>query len=400
MKRRRLLLGAGTLLGASAGLGTSAFTSVSVATAGDGAAFLGLEPTDSPNGTFASIRDGQLRIDLAETDAGGEGLGTDSVYEFDDVFRVTNRGTQPIYVWATFADADDSAFDLGGSNPDIYLYPNGDSGDVLRDSEDQTLYLPVGESATVGLHVDTHGIKTGGFDLTATIHADAAKPNASDAVGGDGTTIRGPSGGLVGYWPLDGDTTDIVGTSDGTAEGGLSFASGQLGWAASFDGEDDYIDIGDVLSLTESFSLSALVKTSESQVGFTRIISRELSGRGNRQYNLIFDRDGTTPRSAIDLQDGSTAIVEGSDSVIDGNWHRLTVTFDAASELRLYDNGTRVGSVSTDAPAVSRTTSAYLGTIAHTPGDRLYQGLLDDVRIYDRALSESEVQALDDATVS
>jgi hypothetical protein len=76
------------------------------------------------------------------------------------------------------------------------------------------------------------------------------------------------------------------------------------------------------------------------------------------------------------------------------------VTFDAASELRRYDNGTRGGSVSTDAPAVSRTTSAYLGTIAHTPGDRLYQGLLDDVRIYDRALSESEVQALDDATVS
>jgi hypothetical protein len=407
MRRRRLLLGAGTLLGAGGTLGSGAFTSVeadrsvSVATAGDDAALLGLEPVDGPNGAFASTTDGELVIDLADTAAGATGLGTDSVYRFDDVVRITNRGTRPVYVWATFADADGDAFDLGGPSPDVYLYPNGDGDDVLRDG-DETLYLPVGGSATVGLFVDTDGVETGTFDLTATVHANAERPDDGGVVGGGGTAIPGPAGGLVGYWPLDDPVgeaaTDVVGANDATRQGDVATATGRRNGAASLDGQDDHFELGDVLRLTESFSLSALVNASESQVGFTRLISRELSGRGNRQYNLIFDRSGTAARSAIDLTDGSTAIVEGDESVTDGEWHLLTATFDSASDLRLYVDGTRVDSDSTGASAVSRSTGVYFGTIAHTPGTRLYEGLLDDVRIYDRALSASEVRTLYDET--
>jgi hypothetical protein len=408
MNRRKFLATLGTAAaGTSAAVGTGAFTgvsadrSVSVEVADDADALLTMEPSSGPNGEYAETTgDGTIALAFTDTDAGGTGLGTDSTYQFDDVFRITNQGTQPVYVWATFSGASGS-FTPDGSDTDVHLYPNGDSDDRLRDSDDDVLYLGVGQSAGIGVYIDTTGV-TADQELTMTVNADAENPASGAVVGGGGTTISGPANGLVGYWPLDdlsgGTAPDIVGTNPATQQGSVTEAGGLLNGAASLDGSDDYFELGDVLGLTESFSLSALVNASESQVGFTRLISRELSGRGNRQYNLIFDRSGTAARSAIDLTDGSTAIVEGNESVTDGEWHLLTATFDSASDLRLYVDGTRVDSVSTGASAVSRSTGVYLGTIAHTPGTRLYEGLLDDVRIYNRALSENEVDTLHQQT--
>lgn len=187
MRRRNFIAGLGSLTAAgAAAVSTGAFTSVSadrsvtVEVADDDAALLGLEPSPGPNGAYASQSGGTLALDFSDTDAGGSGVGTDSVYQFDDVFRVTNRGTQPVYVWVTL---DFSSVGFGPG--DVYFYPDRDEDEKLRDGSDEVLGLGVGQSASVGVYVDSAAVTSGGT-LSATIHANADKPNPSEAVDGGG----------------------------------------------------------------------------------------------------------------------------------------------------------------------------------------------------------------------
>jgi hypothetical protein len=184
MRRRKLLAGLGGLAGAGGIFGSAAFSrtaasrDLTVAVAEDDTALLRLEASGSPNGEFARQLDsGTLALDFTESDQGGQGVGTDSVYEFDDVFRVTNQGTQPVFVWGTFGGA---AGDLtpDGSDTDVWLYPNDSRDTRLRDSDDAVIRLGAGETARIGVHVDTHEV-TSDQDLTLTLNAGAEKPDGS-----------------------------------------------------------------------------------------------------------------------------------------------------------------------------------------------------------------------------
>jgi len=251
MKRRQHIIGIGAIAGAGSAVGTGAFTSVSaergvtVETADDADALLAMEPLDTPNGNeFATAEDGVVVLDFSSTNAGGSELGVDSIYDFDDVFRVTNQSTQPVYLWATFADSTGS-FEIGTPEIDVWLYADGDSENKLRDSTDDVRYLTVGASADLGVHVDTDDLDED-QELTITITASAEKPaDEPGVVGGGPTRIEGPADGLVNHWPLDsvgdGGVIDAVGTSDPTAAGGLSSTSGVVDGAARFDGDDGVI---------------------------------------------------------------------------------------------------------------------------------------------------------------
>ena len=192
MRRRKLLLGLGGLAGASGVVGSGAFSSitanrdVTVSVADDTDAFLALRPSDGPNSAYVKdIADngGLLALDFSETDEGAKGLGTDSVYTFDNVFTITNQGTQPVYVWGTF-DGGSENFTAGGDDTDIWLYPDGDSETKLRDNGDGVVQLGVGDTVHVGVYVDTHDVTSDQtLAMTMTIHADAEKP-----AGAPGTT--------------------------------------------------------------------------------------------------------------------------------------------------------------------------------------------------------------------
>jgi hypothetical protein len=411
MKRRQVLAALGAVSGSSALLtGTGAFTSVSadravsVSVADDSDAFLALAPSSGPNGTFATETGGTLALDFSDTDAGGEGLGTDSVYEFDDVFRVENQGTQPVYVWSTFSGASGN-FDANGAATDIWLYPNGDSQDKLRDSDDDVLYLGIGQSAEIGVYVNTTDV-TSDQDLTMTIHADADSPAGSGAVGSGGTAIAGPTNGLVGYWPLDnigdGIADDVVGMKDGTPNGGISSAPGQVGSGASFDPQStQYIEVPSIQidgSLTvaawarrESNNKYHAVSTQgENTSTATRNWWLGGSKGSNRIHWSVFDEDGNNKR--MDSNSGTLPLNEYT--------HIAGVYDENADEMRIYADGSPAGASSVSAFSIA--TSTRPGGIGAEidvsgPTDR-FDGRIDDVRVYNRALSDSEIQTLYDET--
>jgi hypothetical protein len=118
MNRRQLIAAMGTIgAGGAVVTGTGAFTSVeadrdvAVEVADDANAFLALEAI-GPNAPYTDTSNGQLGIDLTSSNAtvaGGQGVNTDAVTVFKELFEVRNQGTQEVEVEITpltFVDTD------------------------------------------------------------------------------------------------------------------------------------------------------------------------------------------------------------------------------------------------------------------------------------------------------
>jgi hypothetical protein len=107
MQRRKFIAGIGSLAAAgAAGIGTGAFTStnasreLTVDTANDADALLGLEACDTPNGNeYVDEAGNAIAIELTSSN-GGDGVNTDAYTVIRSLFKVTNQGSQPVYVWA------------------------------------------------------------------------------------------------------------------------------------------------------------------------------------------------------------------------------------------------------------------------------------------------------------
>lgn len=169
MNRRRFL----TALGASAGasslaIGSGAFTTVSaertvsIDVADDFRAFLRLEPLakEGLDGevTGRSSTAGQtVTFDIPGHGDGenpnASGVGTDSVYVFRGLLEIMNQGTQPVTVQSEY----------DGDLENVAMI--NDDGIIRQDPPT----LNVGDAIEVGLHIDTHGNDTGGYDETLTI---------------------------------------------------------------------------------------------------------------------------------------------------------------------------------------------------------------------------------------
>lgn len=177
----------GVVAGSGAALGSGAFTSVnasrdvSVTVTNEDTAYLAIEPAAGPNSGIAQVQtnnQNELRLDINgdmgadNEDFGGDGdshgIGTDSVYTFDNVFSIKNQGTQPITVSASFTNnGTDLNNDLGGDPLGIRFYAGSNSGTELSQS------LNVGDSVAVGIWLDSDSVDFETQSITATISANA-----------------------------------------------------------------------------------------------------------------------------------------------------------------------------------------------------------------------------------
>lgn len=81
-----------------------------------------------------------------------------------------------------------------------------------------------------------------------------------------------PPSNMVSWWGGDNNALDIVGTNHGTLMNGATFASGMVGQAFSFDGVDDYVDLGAGWFTYQSFTIDMWVKLGTTQVTWANII--------------------------------------------------------------------------------------------------------------------------------
>ncbi|HUV66629.1 MAG TPA: LamG domain-containing protein, partial [Sedimentisphaerales bacterium] len=192
--------------------------------------------------------------------------------------------------------------------------------------------------------------------------------------------------GLLSYWTFDtadvtGQTAkDVWGGRDGTIIGNTHSTAGRIGDALTFDGDGDYVD----------FDPSGLP---EGNAPRTMSVWVKPEGAGVRPA-LEWGANANTQRCAILILAnqtikfcGQNADVTSNGSVANSEWHYVTETYDGTT-IRIYIDG-----VLDKEQAMSINTVLVVGRIGanvKAPSE-LFNGAIDEVSIYDRALSENEV---------
>jgi hypothetical protein len=187
---------------------------------------------------------------------------------------------------------------------------------------------------------------------------------------------------LIAYWRLDesegGVAADSLGTSPGILMGDPVWrpTGGRIGGALQFDGESDYMVAGQVLNLAEqAYSVCAWVKGGAPG----QVILSENCGA-----NWLMT-DATTGALSTELKARSGGKTLSSTKVItDGQWHRVGLVRDNRNRL-LYVDGVQVAEDVQDSIAAS-TNGLILGAGSGQSAGTFWSGLIDDVRIYDRAV--------------
>lgn len=214
-----------------------------------------------------------------------------------------------------------------------------------------------------------------------------------------------PTNGLIGYWPFTGNANDVSGNgNNGTVSGATPTNDrfGNVNYAYSFYGNNDYVEIATNNSSFDSqtYTISFWYKTNAAPyTGFypRAIISRSnSSGSPSNVYDnySIFEGGGTI---ALNYQGVGTLI--NSPSGIDwvtqlnnNSWHLLNVTVNTDS-LKAYVDGILVNKQPFIAGISFQNYSISIGKSNHTFWSE-YNGYLDDIGIWNRALTQQEVNDL------
>jgi hypothetical protein len=201
---------------------------------------------------------------------------------------------------------------------------------------------------------------------------------------------------LETYWKLNEVEGDIAHDSAGDNHGTLSGNpiwhpdGGQVAGALEFDGIDDYISTDNVLNpkLVE-FSIFAWIKGgSPGQV----IISQKSSFGGTGATWL--GTDTSDGRLTTELTSTAAGPLESGAVITDGQWHHIGFVWDG-SYRQLYVDGVLVAEDTVALTALKPSTGGmYIGVSKDRAPVTFFSGLIDDVRIYDVALSAEEIAAL------
>jgi hypothetical protein len=204
-------------------------------------------------------------------------------------------------------------------------------------------------------------------------------------------------GEMIGYWTFD-DPTNLGADSSGkgnhgTVEGDGQFSSdAMIGTGAlMLDGTDDYIRVGlgngnMLAGWTSDLTIAAWMKPDS--------VSREWNcffGHTTENNGVKFElMAGNFRFTTLGVQDYDLTVSPAFQS---GEWAHVALTFSKQYLATFYVNGKKVGEIPGSAPAGTATGNYNIGYGGYWAAEQ-FQGLLDEVRIYNRALSAAEVQVL------
>ena len=214
---------------------------------------------------------------------------------------------------------------------------------------------------------------------------------------------------LVGHWKLDdGAGTTAADSSgngnDGTLEGNRRWVDGYDGGGLRFDGTDDYVElpIGSLISSLTNSTFATWANFWNAGGEWQRIfdfgIGPDVDADPN-VYMFLTPRMGAAGpmRFAITTAGGGTEFQVDAPDTLPTGWHHVAVTIDADDDtVTLYLDGLTVAQnteVTLSPSDLGETTNNWLGR-SQWEADAYYTGLIDDFRIYSRALSAAEVAGL------
>ena len=190
-------------------------------------------------------------------------------------------------------------------------------------------------------------------------------------------------GDLIHHYPFDKDARDVVGGADGVLMNGAMVADGVL----VVDGIDDFVQIGQkiVPTSTQDFTVALRSYQDMDQSGWRETIGQGVAGCCGFYI-------GHDPADNFRIGDSWTETGVPFPPV--GSWHHIAVTVNTSTNRsRLYVNGTPCAEVERVLMMTDKGQDTIFGR-QYDPFAEHFDGMLDDIRIYDHALTESEVLEL------
>ena len=222
--------------------------------------------------------------------------------------------------------------------------------------------------------------------------------------------------GLVGYWKMDEAlwlsdcSSPTVQDSSGYGNHGKACPNGQgpvtapgkVGNAGSFDGTDDYVDCGndESLNITDAITIEAWIYVS----GFGTPNRNYIVNKGGSSLIYSIAVDGPSPKfvGRVYTTTHNHNVIRTTATFSLNQWYHVVFTRDTTNGLRLFVNGVNEAVTVVEGvknPSGFITISANPLEMGKYPSAGYYHnGLIDDVRIYNRALSAEEIQAIYNAT--
>jgi hypothetical protein len=223
--------------------------------------------------------------------------------------------------------------------------------------------------------------------------------NVSVSDASSGTTYALFDDGLVGWWRMDdvngsGDPLDISGEgNDGVANGNASqVRDGRFGEAFEFDGDGDYVDVGNDSSLNfgnfTNFTLNIFWIKYNHNASAQGLITKRI-GSAYWQWKTL-----DNGRTQFLIQGPSLCILSTNKITNDDKWHMLSLSVRRNVNVTGYVDGSydSVDDISSCDGNVTNT--QYLGIGGDQVSSISFNGTIDEVLIFNRSLSAIEIQAL------
>ena len=221
---------------------------------------------------------------------------------------------------------------------------------------------------------------------------------------------------LVAHWRFDETSGTIAHDAsgnghDGTITGDPKWGAGKIGGALEFNGTGDVVELGAFDVVGPGITLAGWLKPNSFGINDGRVLTKADEWGENDHWwmlSTISEAGEIRLRFRLKTTDGqnTTTLIASSGVVEVGEWQHAAATWDGTT-MRLYLNGEEVGSTAKGGDAVatdasvnasigSQPSEAYATDISHI--NKFFHGFLDDVRLYNGALSQDEIQILMEAS--
>jgi hypothetical protein len=349
----------------------------------------------------------------------------DTTPEMDEAFTVHLSGAMN----ATIADADGTGTiendDVANTNPTISDIPDQMTSQdnsvtasfTVNDAEtpaanltltgtsnDQTLVPDAnitfgGSGMNRTVTVTPAPGQTGMATITVTVH-DASNATASDSFVLTVTPVvcYGPPANMVSWWSAENSASDIYGTNNGTLQGGATYTTGKVGQAFSFNGSGQFVqvphnanqDTGAQITVDAWIRPTNLLSTNNAS-----IINKRTSGNVEG-YTLEL-----TPNSSglyFEITTGNGIFTATANNVLSTNvWQHVAATYDG-SLMKIYVNGSSVASSPATGTINAVTSDLVIGK--NIFNDTSFPGGIDEVELFNRALTDMEVLGIYNASTA
>lgn len=196
--------------------------------------------------------------------------------------------------------------------------------------------------------------------------------------------------GLVARWPGDGDANEVVGGNNGRQIGRVSYEPGKIGQSFTFDGNTGSgIQLGNPSALQiQDLTVECWIKRSSPTVvsygdGGHGILFGYVSGG----YNVFMHANGTVHLGKADFLETTAG-----PALTDTNWHHIAVA-KSGGIVTVYIDGMAYPASTTFNPGFVFSANCAIGMRADNM-DQSFLGNIDEVSVYNRALSAAEIQSL------